>query len=45
MPWSMFKWRINMTPGARVIDQDHQANGSPSEYIERIKALVQAELI
>jgi len=30
-----------MRPGAGVIDQDHQADGSSTEYIEGVKALVQ----
>jgi hypothetical protein len=41
MPWRMLEWRINVSPGAGVIYQYHQAHGGPPKNIKRIEALIQ----
>src|SRR5690349_24264708 len=40
MPRSMFKWRIDMLPGTRIIYQYHQANRGTAKNIEGIESLV-----
>lgn len=42
MPVRMFKGRINMLPGSRVVYKDHQANGGPPKYVKGIRSLRQA---
>lgn len=41
VPGRMLQRRIDIRPGARVIDQDHEANGGAAEYVEGVEALLQ----
>ena len=40
MPGRMFKWWIDMCPGAGIVYQYHQANCSTAKYIKGIEALI-----
>ena len=42
MPGCMFQGGIDVRPGTGVVDEDHEGDGSTTEYIEGIKALVQS---
>ena len=39
MPGCMFEGIINMSPGSRVVHQDHEADGGAAEYVEGVETV------